>query len=294
MNQIISRLKWLDTKISVQFNNQNYELEARVLLILIYRVLGIDGLFTDQTSLIAKGYFSDLYRSLGICKALDSEIFAIFTQYRKAFLKWVDPYFVIVYGFHWFESENPDEFLAIADEVLAANGFDAGDKPQIESQLWDDFQERIRQKDQVAHKLDGILKQYQVPCTNQQKEKLICDLGFSFYMSDEEEEPQTNLYLYRSHALYQLQELDHSSETRTLFAMLYRAGMWLDRKEAAICYAGVQEYGQDNWILVPSVLYALCVLTVKAKSFAACEFQMAICQDDVWYEAYCQKRRKNG
>ena len=97
-----------------------YEAESRIFLILVARVLGMDYSLKNQMSLVERGYFSELYHQLGICKVADDKIFDLFSQYQKyGNFNWIDSYFVIIKGYHWFDTEDLDEYLTLADEIIA-------------------------------------------------------------------------------------------------------------------------------------------------------------------------------
>lgn len=249
----------------------------------------------NQMSLVERGYFSELYHQLGICKVADDKIFDLFSQYQKyGNFNWIDSYFVIIKGYHWFDTEDLDEYLTLADEIIA-DRFEFGDRPQIEAALTQDYEEGLVQRERVAAKLHMLLHEYQFDCTTDQEDMLISGIGMAFSRSDACDEPQTNLYLYKSHLLFQLREMN-LTETNELFRFVdcMSALMWTDKDAKVFCFASVQEYLDSGWILSPSALYAICALTVVGKQLAKQNvvLQKAIEEDHKWYQDIRKKEKK--
>lgn len=202
--QILSKLsEWQPSCIN---DVAHYEAESRTFLILMARMFGMDYSIKNQMSVVERGYFSELYQHLGICKVSDQQVFDLFSQYQKySNFNWIDSYFVFVNCYHWFDTDDLDDFLTLTDDIIA-DGFEFGDRPQIEAALTQDYEESLIQRKHVAVRLHVLLHDHQLYCTTEQEDILISGLGLAFSKSDMNSEPQTNLYLYKSHLLFQLRK----------------------------------------------------------------------------------------
>lgn len=275
----------------ISFSNNlfvQYDINSRIFLALAYRAMNIgsDRLLKEQIEVCAKGYFAELYQLLGICKVPFSDVFSIYVVYQEALplLTLTDFYFVDYHGFHWFEAEE-DDFLELYDYVIEEQSV----YNNLEEGLGDEFLEAVCQKDKTDTACGDLLCKYQIPPETEFCEKLVFALGYAFYSADEDE-PQANMYVFRSRMLYELSKENTFSDIQRLFHILYDRGFVAF--ENAVYYANAQGYEDADWAINPECLYILCVLTQYGSQLSqnSRNIAEAIKEDASWF--WEQKERE--
>ena len=282
-----------------------YMLEANTFLLLTYRFLNAYGAYgwnekrLDIQEPISWGYFSQLYRKLGIIKIPSEQIYPILVQYDSVCVSYTY-YYMSLYGEHWFDADaDEDNFLSLADEIISDEGYSADDRPRIEGELLDSYCDAALQRELTQEAFHLLLEDYQlnIDYETMEENRLLCDLGYSFYVSDEEYEPQTNLYLYRSHLLYQLwQQKKDDPLIHSLFEKMFCGGIVADYKQEIIYAIRVQSFSQGvegRWVFRPDVLFAICVLTLQGQAMAkqSVKMQDAMQRDANWYHVHCKEEK---
>ena len=278
-----------------------YVLEANTFLILAYRFLNAYGWNEKRLDIqepISRGYFSQLYRKLGIIKIPTEQIYPILAQYDSVCVSYTF-YYVSLYGQHWFDADaDEDSFLALADDIIFNEEYSEDSRTEIEEELLDSYFDATLQRELTQEAFHLLLEDYQLDIDygTDEENGLLCDLGYSFYISDTEGEPQTNLYLYRSHLLYQLwQQKKDDPLMQSLFEKLFRCGLMKDPTREILYAIRVQSFSGEvsecRWVFLPDVLFALCILTLQGKEMAkeSIKMQDAMQRDANWYQAHCSQ-----
>lgn len=280
-----------------------YVLEANTFLILAYRFLNAYGWNEKRLDIqepISRGYFSQLYRKLGIIKIPTEQIYPILAQYDSVYVSYTF-YYVSLHGQHWFDADaDEDSFLALADDIIFNEfneEYSEDNRTEIEEELLNSYFDATWQRELTQEAFHLLLEDYQLDIDygTDEENGLLCDLGYSFYISDTEGEPQTNLYLYRSHLLYQLwQQKKDDPLMQSLFEKLFRCGLMKDPTREILYAIRVQSFSggisEGRWVFLPDVLFALCILTLQGKEMAkeSIKMQDAMQQDANWYQAHCK------